>query len=111
RNYTYVGYTATPFANLLIDPRVVDDDLKYDLYPKDFIISLKAPPEYFGTKELFGLSEDRDASREHPGLAVFREIEDTELGNAKKLVTGRPLRSQCPELRRALHAFILSCAV
>src|SRR5262249_54550182 len=35
----YVGYTATPFANVLIDPSVEED-----LYPRDFIIDLPKPP-------------------------------------------------------------------
>ncbi len=45
---TYIGYTATPFANVLIDP---SDD---DLYPKDFILNLPRPEGYFGTERVFG---------------------------------------------------------
>ncbi|MFE4392775.1 MULTISPECIES: Z1 domain-containing protein [Streptomycetaceae] len=44
----YVGYTATPFANLLIDPAAGD------LYPKDFIVNLPKPKGHFGTEVLFG---------------------------------------------------------
>jgi hypothetical protein len=39
----YIGYTATPFANVLINP----NDVK-DVYPKDFIISLPRPNGYMG---------------------------------------------------------------
>ncbi|WP_037620972.1 Z1 domain-containing protein [Streptomyces aureus] len=44
----YVGYTASPFANLLIDPGAED------LYPRDFIVSLPKPDHHFGTEVLFG---------------------------------------------------------
>ncbi|MEV6649976.1 Z1 domain-containing protein [Streptomyces sp. NPDC051219] len=44
----YVGYTATPFANLLIDPAAKD------LYPEDFVVNLPKPRGHFGTEVLFG---------------------------------------------------------
>ena len=46
---TYIGYTATPFANVFMDPN--DDS---ELYPSDFITSLPKPDGYFGAEELFG---------------------------------------------------------
>lgn len=47
---TYLGYTATPFANVLIDPATPDD-----LYPRDFILNLPEPQNgYFGPRQLFG---------------------------------------------------------
>ncbi|WP_411091557.1 Z1 domain-containing protein [Streptomyces sp. 049-1] len=44
----YVGYTASPFANLLIDPSAED------LYPSDFVVNLPKPAGHFGTEVLFG---------------------------------------------------------
>ena len=44
----YVGYTASPFANVLIDPTA------QDLYPKDFIFNLAKPNRYFGAERIFG---------------------------------------------------------
>ncbi|MBM0255493.1 hypothetical protein [Micromonospora sp. 4G55] len=41
---TYVGYTATPFANVFVDPA------QDDLYPKSFILNLPRPDGYFGPK-------------------------------------------------------------
>lgn len=49
----YVGFTATPFANVFIDPESEDEMLKGDLFPKDFIFSLEAPSNYFGPKKIF----------------------------------------------------------
>jgi hypothetical protein len=66
---SYVGYTATPFANVLIDPHAVDAEVGRDLFPKDFVLQLPKPDSYTGTRELFGSStaEGRDALRIVPG--------------------------------------------
>lgn len=45
---TYIGYTATPFANVFIDPT------QDDLYPKSFILNLPRPEGYFGPEKIFG---------------------------------------------------------
>jgi hypothetical protein len=52
---TYIGYTATPFANVLIpDKKLIEDEgLGPSLYPRDFIQSLSCPKEYFGPHKLF----------------------------------------------------------
>ena len=50
----YVGYTATPFANIFISPEVEED-----LFPKDFIHCLDAPSEYFGPDKMF-LDDEND---------------------------------------------------
>lgn len=49
----YVGYTATPFANVFIDPDEADEELGATLYPKDFIVSLPKPRGHFGLAEVF----------------------------------------------------------
>jgi hypothetical protein len=58
----YIGYTATPFANIFVDPDQYDDALKEDLFPKHFIVGLDAPSNYFGAKKIFidGLPEEGD---------------------------------------------------
>lgn len=55
----YVGYTATPFANIFIDPVTDDEALKQDLFPQDFIIGLDAPSNYFGAQKVFLGARDR----------------------------------------------------
>ncbi len=47
----YVGYTATPFANVFVDPNDASD-----LFPKDFIEVLRKPDGYMGIEDFFGLS-------------------------------------------------------
>ncbi len=53
RQTTYVGYTATPFANIFIDPESADEMLNEDLFPADFIKSLDPPDNYVGSNRLF----------------------------------------------------------
>lgn len=48
---SYVGYTATPFANIFINP--YDDENYLDLFPTDFIAQLHAPSTYFGGRLVF----------------------------------------------------------
>ena len=57
----YVGFTATPFANIFIDPMFAENPEDRDLYPSDFIISLVSPDNYFGPQKVFG-NEDAEES-------------------------------------------------
>lgn len=50
---SYVGFTATPFANVFISYDSEDEMLKDDLFPRDFIYSLKAPSNYCGSRRYF----------------------------------------------------------
>lgn len=50
---SYVGFTATPFANIFIDPEADHEEYKDDLFPDDFIISLETPSNYFGANKVF----------------------------------------------------------
>ncbi|WP_051710383.1 Z1 domain-containing protein [Andreprevotia chitinilytica] len=48
----YVGYTATPFANIFIDPEPAEG-AEEDLFPRHFICSLDAPTNYVGASRIF----------------------------------------------------------
>jgi hypothetical protein len=64
RKAAYIAYTATPFANILINPEALDRRVGVDLFPKDFVIQLPRPTGYTGTEELFGVSaQGRDVLR------------------------------------------------
>ena len=55
---SYVGYTATPYANILINPDVNVDTYGKDLFPEDFIVVLPTPKDYCGIKKFFGTKEN-----------------------------------------------------
>jgi hypothetical protein len=53
KDTTYVGFTATPFANVFIDPDSVDKMQNADLFPEHFIYALEAPSNYVGASKVF----------------------------------------------------------
>ncbi|EKQ6315675.1 Z1 domain-containing protein [Pseudomonas aeruginosa] len=74
----YVGYTATPFANLFIDP-----SLPEDLYPRDFIVDLPRGKGYFGTEQLFGRAPLDETDDPVDGLNVIRLVPEYEATQLK----------------------------
>ena len=64
----YIGYTATPFANIFIDPESDHEMLGEDLFPRHFIASLDPPTNYFGPTRVF--LDD--------ATSLVRHIEDNE---------------------------------
>ena len=71
---TYLAYTATPFANVLIDP-----DEAGDLFPSDFITTIPPGDGYFGAERVFGISETVDEQGNGAdGLDMVRTITDSE---------------------------------
>lgn len=55
---TYIGYTATPFANIFIDPDSEKEMLEDDLFPRHFIKALEAPSNYSGSTRIFRKNGD-----------------------------------------------------
>ena len=55
---SYVGYTATPFANIFIDHLAENKDVGEDLFPSSFIAMLDKPNNYMGPFELFGTHDE-----------------------------------------------------
>ncbi|MBG9977795.1 Z1 domain-containing protein [Ruoffia tabacinasalis] len=49
---SYVGFTATPFANIFINPQL-DEEEKDDLFPRDFITLLEQPSNYVGPYDMY----------------------------------------------------------
>lgn len=51
---TYIGFTATPYANVFINPDTTEEMLNDDLFPKNFIYVLEPPSNYIGATKIFG---------------------------------------------------------
>ncbi|MDE6501252.1 MAG: hypothetical protein K2L10_04145 [Ruminococcus sp.] len=62
---TYVGFTATPFANVFIEPDTTDAMGNQDLFPEDFIVSLPVPTNYIGAEKIF------DAKGRHHSQLIY----------------------------------------
>ena len=115
----YVGYTATPFANIFIHHKGTTAKEGPDLFPRSFIINLAAPSNYVGPARLFGrLTKDGRIG----GLPLTRDIDDTfdeVTGNGwmppkhdkshVPIYNGQEVVP--PSLREAVYAFVLACAV
>jgi hypothetical protein len=62
---TFIGYTATPYANLFISQDYNKEQktsvkgkeyfIGEDLFPRDFIVNIKGPSNYIGAAKIFGL--------------------------------------------------------
>lgn len=106
----YIGYTATPFANLLIDPS--DDE---DFYPQDFILSLERGSDYQGPEALFGRNplDGEDPADVPGGLDMIRTVPVHELDYlrpATRASASEFAPSATVSLRRAVMWFWLATA-
>lgn len=72
---SYVGYTASPFANVLVDPTYPEG-----LYPRDFIVDLPIPDGYFGPESIFGRAalEEEEEQKIQGAFDLVRIIPDQE---------------------------------
>lgn len=97
----YVGYTATPFANIFIP---IEED---NLFPRDFIINLPSPSNYIGPDKVFGFSMIEDEDNGNYVLPIVRRIEDHH-----DFIDDSKMPSDVPEsLKTAIRCFILTCAI
>jgi hypothetical protein len=106
---SYVGFTATPFANIFVDPSSTDEMLGDDLFPRDFIHVLRPPDNYVGMDRLFPAAEDE--LRQPPLDDTIRTVDDAEdwlPGGHKKDHEPGPMPDS---LLTALRCFLLACAV
>jgi len=121
----YVGYTATPFANIFIHEQAETAEEGPDLFPSSFIISLPAPSDYFGPVHVFGADDEDGEDIDVTQHRYVRKIED----HADSL----RLNEKCgwvppkhkngwipryigeltlpPSLVQAIHSFVIASAV
>ncbi len=64
---TYLGITATPFANIFIDPQIADDGAAKDLFPRHFLTLLPTPDSYIGADKIFGNGMEDDWTERKEG--------------------------------------------
>ena len=120
---TFIGYTATPYANLYIpsswqaDLETYVKDVKFkvgeDLFPRDFIVNIPPPSNYIGAAQVFGFKNENTGEASE-GLKIIRYAEDQEpwfpkkinKDNAEDLPDGVPTT-----LKEAIKAYILTNAI
>ena len=95
----YVGYTATPFANVFVD---YEDDA--DIFPKDFLIALDEPEGYMGTSTFFDGAGVRTNVKRYELSSKDAYIRELQASNSD-------LITQETELTNAIAAFIVTGAI
>ncbi|RQU72619.1 hypothetical protein DF049_26745 [Burkholderia cenocepacia] len=95
---SYVAYTATPFANVFINP-----DNETDLFPSNFIYSLNTPSHYIGAGSIFL----EDGKHYHQ----LRNIDDAEPSFPYIHKKDHPVNELPDSLKNAVRTFLLSCAI
>jgi Z1 domain len=108
----YVGYTATPFANIFIHERGETTREGPDLFPAAFIVNLAAPSTYVGPASVFGLRAGEARER---GLPLVRTVDDDVMASSgwmpQKHKSSHIPRGGLPvSLVEAIDAFLLACA-
>lgn len=102
----YVGYTATPFANIFIP---LDDQ---NLFPRNFIKNIPAPSNYIGPEKVFGFSPLEEDETSNTVLPIVNRINDYRdfVPDRHKKDDQKP--SSLPDsLKKAIRCFIITCAI
>lgn len=102
---SYVGFTATPFANIFINPEDIDDDF-LDLFPADFIVQLHAPGNYFGGYKVFPREDSGVLPRP---LRLISEEENNFLPVIHKKDVAYP--ALAGSVKEAILSFLINCVV
>ena len=107
----YLGYTATPFANIFIPHTTEHPEHGEDLFPRSFMIALEPPSDYCGPEMVFGL-EDPAAEDVRQPIPVVRLVEDHDLWMPDKHRKWHEPDAPLPQsLVQAVDAFVLATAV
>lgn len=102
---SYVGFTATPFANIFINPDSGSDDF-LDLFPADFIVQLHAPGNYFGGYKVFPHEDSNSLPRP---LRLISEEEENFLPVIHKKDVAYP--ALAGSIKEAIMCFLINCVV
>ena len=107
----YVGYTATPFANIYIDPSTEHDQYGLDIFPRHFIESLPPPSNYLGPERVFGLQSGDPEDDDVNPVPIVRKADDHDAWMPDKHKKDWIPPDQLPgSLRDAISSFVLTCA-
>ena len=101
---TYIGYTATPFANIFIDPDTNDAMLQDDLFPKHFIKALDPPSNYVGAARVFAPDGDLRPT-------MVKVIDDYRTLLPLKHKSNDPVPALPKSLLIAMRVFVLTRAI
>lgn len=113
----YVGYTATPFANIFIHDKGKTPSEGPDLFPSAFIQNLAAPDNYVGPATMFGRASPDGRIGQLP---LIKEVSDYQSSDGKSgwmptahkngfIPSWSSVEPLPPSLCEAIDSFVLSC--
>jgi hypothetical protein len=107
--YSYVGYTATPFANVFVYPYTENQykEEEKDIFPEDFIHLIESPPGYSGIQDYFGTDEFDD----HDLIVPIDENDIKKFFGANKTKATTQTVDLADSLKEAIKHFVISVAV
>ena len=97
---SYVGFTATPYANIFIDPATDEEMEREGLFPKDYIYALEAPTNYIGARNIF----PANSKYNH----ILRDIEDAEEFYPMKHKKEHDFEVVSDSLKEAINTFLIA---
>lgn len=98
---SYIGFTATPFANVFINPESDNQMYGQDLFPSDYIYILGESTEYVGVEKLFD-------EKYEGNTIVTIEPSEVETYLPLKHKKDHDFSSLSPSMKDAVNAFLLS---
>jgi hypothetical protein len=110
----YVGYTATPQANILIPEGIESDTYNEDIFPESFIFNLGTPDNYYDTDLLFNSQHENPeinpVFKQNGGLLFIRRVDDSEQVFPPKHKKDLVVKVLPDTLKLAIRHFILVMA-
>ena len=103
----YVGYTATPFANIFIHNETKEAIAGEDLFPRSFIRNIQAPSNYIGANRFFDIDNPDTEAQIHQ----VSHNEDAYLIFPPKHKKDLDVTALPSSMTEAIKDFILACAV
>jgi hypothetical protein len=102
---SYLGITATPYANIFINPDTETEMCGDDLFPRDFIYLLSPPTNYIGAENIFG--DDKNKTEKFSSVLESLLSVETDsffpFNHKKDLI----LEELPPSLKEAMAYFLL----
>lgn len=105
-NKAYVGYTATPYANIFIHDEARTEEYGSELFPKDFILCLPKPNNYIGPVEFFGLNRNDGET-----MDLIREVQYDPLFVPVKAKKGHVPQRLPETLVDAICSFLIASSI
>lgn len=99
---SYIGFTATPYANIFINPENDIEMYGQDLFPRDYIYVLGESDEYIGVQSVF------NEEAEHKKMLIEIQSDEVETYLPLKHKSNHNFSTLAPSMIDAINLFFLA---